>query len=741
MEEKRLFSGYNNVLKKYLFAFLTALILFAQTANAATSEEIPDSTDPILISANDSTRALASTAGTWRGSLPLKNAEVFQNGSRVVIFVANVDLMPGENANAFRVYAEDAARKQYRFAVENIAPVRKQNGIYGLTVRLYDENEYNGQPEANGDVLIRVSWRGNTSNRVRLGLGATGGKIQDDPGAAPTPASTVRAEQAGRFADTNGDRIRFMEQAAFGPAPALDFRLKQVGINRWIEEQFTKQPTFPYPDLQLKATNVNTAPPAACGPSTDPNYGICTRDYYSQYHNQNWMFKEALYGEDQLRRRVSWALHQIWVVSGVDTQQARWLQEYYEVLDRNAFGNYRTLMKEMTLNPAMGNYLDMVRSTRTNANENYPREILQLFSIGLEMLNQDGTPILDNQGNRIPTYDQEKINQFTKVFTGWALAPPVRQDPNDPTSTIVPNYIDPMVVIGSNHDLTAKTLFNYPGAPNPTIPACTGCTTDATRVPYANNSLDQTLDNIFYHPNVAPYIGKLLIQHLVTSDPSPAYVARVAAAFNNNGAGERGDMKAVIRAILLDPEARGSRKTDPNYGKLREPFQLATNLLRHFDVKSADRTQQSDGYISPQVAALGQNVWNPPTVFNYFPPDYVVPGTDVLGPEFGITNTGTSFARINFINTMVYSRINGGGVNNPLGTSISLAEPTAWATQDLTGNTLIEGLNAKMMHGTMSAAMKNTIRTAISVAGMTAAQKAQQAVYLVATSSQYQVQR
>jgi hypothetical protein len=315
----------------------------------------------------------------------------------------------------------------------------------------------------------------------------------------------------------------------------------------------------------------------------------------------------------------------------------------------------------------------------------------------------------------------------------------------------------------NNHDQTAKTLFNYPGAPNPTIPACTNCTNDTNRIAYANDSLNKTLDNIFQHPNVAPFISKLLIQHLITSDPSPAYVARVAAVFNNNGSGARGDMKAVIKAILLDPEARGSHKTDPNFGKLREPFQYATNFLRAFNVKASNPItisgvltpapaacgNKSDGVINGITNLMGQNVWNPPTVFNYFPPDYVVPGTDVLGPEFAITNTGTSFSRINVMNTLVFAQIayqpattaNNMSPNAPCGTSIDLTEPTAWATADATGNQLIENLNAKMLHGTMSEAMKGKIRTAINVAGMTAAQKAQQAIYLVATSSQYQVQR
>lgn len=736
MNENIFDRDYSRLGLTFLGAVFTAfwLSFSAVSADAATDDETFESPEPVLISAVNSTRALAANADSWRGVLPQKNSEVFLPGGRVVIFVTNVNLLSGESANAFRVYAENASGRQYRLTVENIQQLRKPDWIYALTVRIYDTSGFNGQPPANGDVLIRVSWRGNTSNRVRLGLGTSGGKIKDDADAVPTPAPNARRVLARRFTTTAGDRARFIEQAAFGPTPALDLRLRQLGLNRWIEEQFAvSYPTFPYPNQALV--------PIFVTPNC-PTNSPCNRDHYTQYLNQNWLFKEALYGEDQLRRRISWALHQIWVTSGIDIQQQRWTQEYIEILDRNAFGNYRNLMQEMTLNPAMGHYLDMMISTRQNPNENYPREILQLFTIGLDMLNQDGTPILDQNGNPIPTYEQDKIDQFTKVFTGWTLCNN-GADPACPNyASGAPNYIDPMYIANSdNHDQTAKILFNYPGAPNPTIPACTSCTNDANRIAYAKDSLNKTLDNIFHHPNVGPFIGKLLIQQLVTSDPSPAYVARAAAAFNNNGSNVRGDMKAVIKAILLDPEARGSRKTDPNYGKLREPFQLFTNLLRSFDVKSEDGTQQSDGCINdPYIIGMGQDLWKPQTVFSYYPPDYIVPGTDLLGPEFGITNAGTSFARIGILRNIIYGRI-GTGFNTPLGTSISLAEPTAWATADPSGDLLLDNLNARMLHGSMSPAMRDTIRTAISVAGMTATQKAQQAMYLVATSSQYQVQR
>ena len=766
MEKKRLSLNFTRLSQMCLgIAVLTVLLpLGAASTNAATNDDAIESTSPVLISTPESTRALAANAGNWRGFLPKKNSEVFQPDAHVVVFVANVNLLPEEGANAFRAYAEDAAGTKYRFVVENIQPLNKQDGIYALTIRIFDAGGYNDQPKPNGDVLLRVSWRGNTSNRVRLGLGTTGGKIKDDAGAVPTPmpsAPAARPVKAARFAATTADRKRFMEQAAFGPSAALDFRLRQLGFNRWIEEQFNlAYPTIPYPNFPL----VNGDGVITCGgiQGTSPEIDHCLRTHYYNYSNPKWMIQEALYGDDQLRRRISWALHQIWVVSHANVGQQRGTQEYIEILDNNAFGNYRDLMKQMTLSPAMGDYLDMIRSTRQNPNENYPRELLQLFTIGLYQLNQDGTLILDNQGNRIPTYDQDKVDQFTKVFTGWVHCNNGANPACPNAVTGVANWIDPVYLANpNNHDQSAKTLFNYPGAPNTAIPACANCTNDANRIVYANDSLNKTLDNIFYHPNVAPFVGKLMIQHLVTSDPSPAFVSRVAAAFNNNGAGTRGDMKAVVRAILLDPEARGSRKTDPTYGKLREPLQYLTNFLRTFGARASTPIMingvltppptscqnKSDGVKFWDIRPMGQNIWEPDTVFSYFAPDYVVPGTDTLGPEFALANTGTSFERNNQVMGLSF----GWGwfehattanpyPGMPCGTSLNRSEPIAWATADPSGNTLIENLNQRMMHGTMSEAMKSKIRAAINF-NVSAEAKASQALFLTASSSQYQIQR
>jgi hypothetical protein len=233
----------------------------------------------------------------------------------------------------------------------------------------------------------------------------------------------------------------------------------------------------------------------------------------------------------------------------------------------------------------------------------------------------------------------------------------------------------------------------------------------------------------------------------VTSDPTPAYVGRVASIFNDNGLGVRGDLKAVVRAILTDPEARGDVKTDPLYGYLREPVLFVTNILRQFNVRAASGVagSQSDGYLNPQTVAIGQDVFRPPSVFNYYPPDYVVPINNILGPEFYLMTASTSLKRANFGNTIIFNTIpvtTPGSTNGPNGTSIDLAEMQTLATTDTTGAQLVEALNKKLLHGTMSTEMRNIITTAVlAVPTSNPLLRARTAIYLVATSSQFQVQR
>lgn len=714
------------ILSAGVLTFLLVFPILAQDPN-------PDSPTPILISEADSTRALVSSAE----NLSAVKGRAFARNSKAVLFVTNLDLMEGEGANAFRVNVEGANGRQYRFPVLDIQPVKNQEGIYALTIRLKDELGFWEQPVLKGDFLMSVVWRGLASNKVHLTFGKVGkgSLIKDDVGAVPTPLPNSSPKKFTREFEPDavgylysGDRIRFLEQATFGPTSELDTRIRRIGLRTWLAEQFdAPYPTNSYPDLPLKSTTTQTGCPF---PQGSEELRVCVRDFYSMYPLQNWFYQEAFYGDAQLKHRVAWALSELWVVSGVDTQQASWMIDYHQDLSKNAFGNYRNLMYDMTLNPAMGNYLDMIRSTKNNPNENFAREILQLFSIGLFMLNQDGTLQLDPNGNPIPTYSQNTVNNFTKVFTGWTLCEVTGATCPNRTQG-APNYKDPLILNQNNHDVTSKTLLEYPNAVNPTIAANQNGLTE----------LNQALDNIFYHPNVAPFVSRILIQQMVTSDPTPAYVGRVAAVFNNNGSNMRGDMKAVVRAILLDPEARGNIKTDPNYGKLREPVQLATNVLRQFNVQSATAGGQSDGYVNQIIAPMGQNTFNSPTVFNYYSPDYVVPGTALNAPEFGILTTGTTIARANFINTIVFSRVNVSSFA-PTGTSINLSEMQALSAADATGNRLIDALNTKLMHGAMSPQMKSTILTAVqAVASTNTLLRTQTAIYLTASSSQYQVQR
>jgi uncharacterized protein (DUF1800 family) len=586
-----------------------------------------------------------------------------------------------------------------------------------------------------GDVLVRANWRGVASNRVRVAIGFESKAPEDDWGAVPTPMPDkppVRnsTENVGSL-PWSGDRVRFMEQATFGANPTLEMRLRRIGISAWLNEQMEEKrdsagairySTFPYPLLALQ----QDTPATTCT-------GTCLRNNYSMYPLQNWFFREALYGEDQqLRRRVSWALSQIWVVSGRETIQPARMLPYVRILDKHAFGNYRFLMDDMTLNPAMGNYLDMAISTRQSPNENYAREILQLFSIGLYMLNQDGTPKLDAEGNPIPTYTQTEVNGFTKVFTGWTFCG--QQCPD--TQPGIRNFTAPMVLNPVNHDTTEKQILNYPGAVS-IIPA--GLTAD--------QDLQMALDNIFYHPNVAPFVGKILIQQLVTSNPTPAYVGRVSAVFNDNGQGIRGDMKAVARAILTDPEARGNLKTDPDYGHLREPVLFVTNILRPANPTanlnaSGDCNNQSDGVLNGVTIGLDQDVFNPPSVFNYYPLTYTLQNTELHAPEFGIFSTGTALKRPNFVNQIVF----GTGIiragDAPCGTKIDVSRWQALASADASGALLVDTMNTEILHGSMSPPVRGSILTAVqAVAPTDSLKRARTALYLVTTSPQFQVQR
>jgi uncharacterized protein (DUF1800 family) len=559
------------------------------------------------------------------------------------------------------------------------------------------------QPVSGGYYTLTVRHSGRALDISGVSTDDGAPAIQWTPDGGDNQQWLLRSVSAG--GPSAADATRLLEQATWGPTPALVQHVQTVGFDRFLEEQFNA-PASSYPTLPLYPTTRDT--------TTCPNGSTCQRDNYTMYPVQNRFFVNGLYGDDQLRQRVAFALHQIIVVSGVDITQPSWMTPYLQTLDRDAFGSFRQLLYDITINPAMGNYLDVNNNTKTRPNENYAREVLQLFSIGTARLNLDGTQQLDAAGQAIPTYDQTIVNNFARVFTGWRLAP---------GATGIPNYIDPMVVNESQHDTGSKTLLN-----GVTLPAGQGTAKD----------LADAIDNIVNDPNVGPFISKQLIQHLVTSNPTPEYVARIAAVFSGGG-GLRGDLRAVVKAILLDPEARGDVKSDQNYGRLRHPAQFILNLLRAFNARSADGTADSDGYLNPQSVNMGMDVFRPPSVFSYFSPNGVVPGTNgVRGPEFALFTTSTALRRDNFVNTMAFSRI-AVSTNAPNGTALDLSAMQALATNPAQ---LVDALNARLMHGTMSPEMRQSIIDAVTAVAVTnPLKRARTAVYLVATSSQYQVER
>lgn len=489
---------------------------------------------------------------------------------------------------------------------------------------------------------------------------------------------------------------RFLEQTTFGPTTRLVSTMSETGTSYFLTNQLAMPPTL-------------FADPAGTETNDTPLEGR----YYVQLVN----------APDQLRQRVVFALQQIFVISSLTDSTPQEYTPYLNILENDAFTNYRTIMEDVTLSPAMGIYLDMVNNDKatatTHANENYAREMMQLFTIGLAMLNQDGTQQLDANGNAIPTFTQNTVDEFAAAYTGWTF-------PTMPGAVLMKHnpayYTGQMVAFESNHDETAKQLLTYPGA-------ASGGLLPANQT--AEVDLEGALDNIFNHPNVPPFVSKILIQHLVTSNPSPAYVQRVAAVFTNNGFGVRGDMTAVITAILTDPEARrGDVAADelPTDGHLQEPILYITGLLRAFGATTDGSNLTSQG------GAMGQTALSSGSVFNFYAPSYVIPQTSLLGPEFQILTTATTLARANFANSFVF------GTSLGTGATVSFS---SYATEAANPATLLASLNNLMLHGTMPAAMQSSILTAmqaVPTGANQALQQAETAIYLIATSSEYQVQ-
>jgi uncharacterized protein (DUF1800 family) len=522
------------------------------------------------------------------------------------------------------------------------------------------------------------------------------GSVTVTNGAVTSQPFTVQIGVANAQVSSAAAR-RFLEQAAFGPTPADAANVQTLGFQAWLGQQFSMGQVS--------------------------NYNAITS---SQGGMPAHFLTNAVSNPDQLRQRVAFALSQIFVTS---LQKLIWNDNmvlFQNMLLADSFTNYRQIMGDVTLSPAMGQYLDMANNakgdstTGTLANENYARELMQLFTIGTQMLNQDGSLQYDNNQLPIPTYLQATVGEFARVYTGWTYAPA----PGQPVSWGA--YITsngPMVPYAAEHDAGSKQLLSYASAPLTSSPA--GIT--------PQQDLNNALDNIFNHPNVGPFVGKQLIQHLVKSNPSPAYISRVAAAFSNNGQGVRGDMMATISAVLLDPEARANDSGGNDQvsdGHLQEPALFVAGMVRAFGGQMNDQN-----YFQWDLVNLGQDLFDSPSVFNFYAPTYAVPGTALLGGEFEIHTPNSAIWRANVVRTL-FSQWSNPVQNYGPGTTVDL---TMFVPLGATPATLVNALDLTLTHGTMPAGMKATIVSVVTADTSSPLQKVEDAAYLILTSSYYNV--
>ena len=531
---------------------------------------------------------------------------------------------------------------------------------------------------------------------------------------------------------------RFLTQATFGPTEADVDRVMAIGYSAWIDEQFarpafTHRATWEAADAAAKVID----PLASAG----QNGAI------------NSFWRAATAGQDQLRQRVAYALSQVMVISmqdGTVGDNPRAVAAYLDLLADKGLGTYRDLLEGVSLHPLMGIYLSHLRNQKADPvtgrvpDENYAREVVQLFSIGLHELNADGSARM-NGAARIDTYAPADISGLAKVFTGWSWdcpAWPANACFSSGSSNGVSDpdrYFKPMRGYAQYHSTDAKAFLSTTIAvQNPADPAA---------------SLRVALDRLAGHPNVGPFIGKQLIQRLVTSNPSPAYVSAVGAAFANNGSGVRGDMRHVVKTILMHAEARALSN---NSGKLREPVLRLSAFMRAFGFTS-DSGEFRVGNTDNPGTALGQTPMRSPSVFNFYRPGYVAPGTQAAAaslvvPEMQIVHETTVAGYVNYMRDNVSTGVGtfGAGMNRrDLQATLSAEIALAGTPTDLV--TLI---NRKLMYGSMPAALATEIEGAVASITIPAATGSNQAaidtarrsrvntaLFLTLVSPEFQVQR
>ena len=492
---------------------------------------------------------------------------------------------------------------------------------------------------------------------------------------------------------------RFLTQATFGPIPEDIDRVQQLGFSAWIDEQKTKPAT-------LQSTYIRSIYADYFGPRSDSSYNASDTDEFIFGNNASTAFaRAAIQGEDQLRQRIAFALSQILVTSRRDANlenQGLGMADYYDIFVRHAFGNYLDILNEVAFHPCMGRYLSHVGNQKAKPeinqypDENFAREVMQLFTIGLWELNPDGTRQMDGSGHNIPTYSNAEITQTARVMTGlwfgghnWGSGGWSSED-----------YATPMTMHEDKHDFGTKTLVR--GA---IIPARTPSREEAIR------DIQDTLRVLFDHPNCGPFICKQLIQFLVTDNPTPAYVGRISAVFANNGSGVRGDMGAVVKAILLDVEARSpaSSEGSANYGRLKEPVIRAMALGRAFGMKQVPDLLWWD-WGSFYEDSRQQPTYSP-SVFNFYRPEYRAAGLltqkNLASPVFQITD---SYSAIAFPNRLWSLVENGFELWGEYQFPLDLSREASLAS---TPERLVDHLNLLFCSGRMTASTRGIILDAI----------------------------
>jgi uncharacterized protein (DUF1800 family) len=534
----------------------------------------------------------------------------------------------------------------------------------------------------------------------------------------PAPAPTL--PDTGLAAS---DVSRFLIQATFGPTKAEIDALagkRFADLNNWISAQIATPAS-----LLLTATRADF-----------DNYTLLNTDdpRYTSLNRQAAWWKIALTAPDQLRQRVAFALSEIFVVSDVPSELTRnplALANYYDILVRGSFGNFRQVLEEVTLSPVMGFYLSHLRNRKASGtalpDENYAREVMQLFTIGLNQLNADGTLKLDALGLPIPTYDQKTITEMAKVFTGWSFA--TTQVPA--SFNAVANWIEPMMLFPAQHEDSAKAVVG-----GVVIPANQGGVKD----------LKDALDALFNHANTGPFISRQLIQRLVTSNPSPAYVYRVAQVFANNGSGVRGDLGAVVRAILMDYEARSPAiAATASFGKLKEPLLRATALLRAFD-GGANNGRFQYPVAQNGESALGQTTLHAPTVFNFFEPDFIQPGTlataGLFAPEYQILTDTAAISLPNQLWNWTYANRS---TIDPANTTIGFKFDSALLALARTPQALVDRVNLVLAGGGLPKAITDRFVAAIAAmpnnTAATDLERVRSAIYLTVSVPQGAIQK